>query len=476
VRAWRRLPIRLRLPLAFALVMAIVLCATGPFVYVQLRSQILTTVDRALRSKADDIAALVERSGLGAFGEVGSKGLAEDSDSFAQILDPGGRLVAATPQAPASALLTPAETARARRQTIVVQAGVLPHDDNDPVRLLATRIEHDGRGLVIVVGTSLEHSQQPLVTVRRLLFVGGPVALLLAALAGYLLAAAALRPVESMRRRASVLSAGDPSLRLPIGPARDEISKLGETLNDMLGRLEAALARERRFVSDASHELRTPLAILRSGLEVALDDGVSRAELRETVRAAAGQSERLSQLAEDLLVIARADEHGLPIRPAPQDVDDLLGFVVERFARPPGELAIDPSSVSGVCVADRLRLEQALTNMVDNALRFGGRPVLLRACERGGDIELHVTDGGPGFPAGFADRAFERFTRADEARGPGGAGLGLAVVQAIAAAHGGSAHAANRPGGGADVWLTLPAVESSLAAERVAAEMADAPV
>ena len=170
------------------------------------------------------------------------------------------------------------------------------------------------------------------------------------------------------------------------------------------------------------------------------------------------ESERLSRLAEDLLVLARADEGGLPLRRTTVHAEELLDRVAERFDPSGVETArIEVEAPSGTMLAgDPVRLEQALGNLVDNALRHGGEPVVLRAARDGDHVELHVLDAGPGFPTGFLAHAFERFSRADEARGRGGTGLGLAIVAAIARAHGGTAQAANRSGGGADVWLSLP--------------------
>ena len=151
---------------------------------------------------------------------------------------------------------------------------------------------------------------------RRELLLGSPLALLLATIAGYLLAGAALRPVEAMRRKASAISAQTPGSRLPVPSARDEVSRLAETLNDMLERLETAFEHERRFVADASHELRTPLALLRTELELALRHPRSREELEDALRSAAEETERLTALAADLLLIARADQGAVPINPA----------------------------------------------------------------------------------------------------------------------------------------------------------------
>jgi signal transduction histidine kinase len=235
--------------------------------------------------------------------------------------------------------------------------------------------------------------------------------------------------------------------------------RLGETLNDMLDRLEAGLARERRLVADASHELRTPLAALRTELELALRRSRTHQEQEAALRSAHEEAERLTRLAEDLLALSRADVGLMSLRPSQHDVRELLTQVARRFdsrARAANRALDVVVARERVIVADRLRLEQALSNLVDNALRHGRGAVRLSTRERESEIELHVTDDGPGFPPDFLTHAFERFSRLDEARSRGGTGLGLAIVEATARAHGGSAHADNRPGGGADVWMAIP--------------------
>jgi two-component system, OmpR family, sensor kinase len=313
---------------------------------------------------------------------------------------------------------------------------------------------------VLVVGASLEDREEALEGLVAELFVVGPLALLLSSLAGYVLAGAALRPVEAMRRRAAEISTERPGRRLPLPRARDEIHRLGATLNAMLARLEAAFARERRFVADASHELRTPLALLRTELELALRRPRSAKDLEQALRSAAEEVDRLSTLAEDLLVLARADEGALPLRRSSIEAGELLDSVARRFALRAADegRALDVDAPGDTPLeADRLRLEQALGNLVDNALRYGAGTIRLDARTHDGRVELRVGDEGPGFPPEFLPRAFERFTRADEARGRGAAGLGLAIVDAIARAHGGTAQAANKAAGaGALVWLTLP--------------------
>jgi signal transduction histidine kinase len=298
-----------------------------------------------------------------------------------------------------------------------------------------------------------------LATLLALMLVVGPLALLVATYAGYRLAGAALRPVESMRREAAEISSATSGKRLPLPATIDEIHRLGETLNEMLERLDAGLERERRFAADASHELRTPLALLKAELELALRQPRSAAELEEALRSASVETDRLVQLAEDLLLVSRADQGRLPVRFEELDVDELLASAARRFERRAADAGrtIQVTTTDGLVLeGDSARLEQALANLVDNAVRHGAGTVELAARDRGGTVELHVTDEGAGFESAFLPHAFERFSRHDDARGRGGTGLGLAIVDAIARGHSGSAHAANRDGGGADVWLSFP--------------------
>ena len=203
----------------------------------------------------------------------------------------------------------------------------------------------------------------------------------------------------------------------------------------MLDRLHEGLRRERRFVADASHELRTPLAALQTELEVALRRPREPEELRAALVSAGEEVARLAQLAEDLLVLAASQNGRLPLRRERLRADDLLGSVARRFggrAVAAGR-GVDVEPAPGVELeGDRLRLEQALGNLVDNALRHGSGRIRLRAAADDGRVALEVLDEGGGVPAEFAARAWEPFSRPDEARGRGGTGLGLAIVAAIA--------------------------------------------
>jgi signal transduction histidine kinase len=427
--------------------MAVVLAATSLFLYVRLGDSLDRTIDQSLRERADDVGALARQ---------GDTRLAERGASLAQIVDRGGSVVDSTREL-GRPLLTRGEIARAERTQIEVPSRDVPRSD-EPARLLAKPVDTQGGRVVVVVGTSLEERGEALGGLFLALLIGGPLALALSSLAGYALAAAALRPVESMRREAESVSAAEPGRWLPLPPAHDETRRLAETLNGMLGRLESALARERRFVSDASHELRTPLAALRTELELALRRERTSEEMEDALRSAAEETERLSQLAEDLLVLARSETDTLPVRRERLAAAELVAGVRQRYerraaaAQRPLELQVEDGLE--ICV-DRLRAEQALGNLVENALRHGRGRIRVQAQRRNGGVELHVRDEGPGFAPEFIPHAFERFSRRDQARSGAGAGLGLAIVDVISRAHGGAAHAAN-VAGGADVWLELP--------------------
>jgi two-component system OmpR family sensor kinase len=452
-----KLPIRLRLTLAFSLAMTALIVATGAFLYLRLASSLEEAIDESLEVRAAELAGPVARGETGLSERPGT-GFVDQDERFVQVIDPEGGIVDATPLVAQRPLLGPDELARTERDdAFMFERSGIPGIEGE-IRLLAVPIEGRDGTLVLVVGASLEERDDALRGFLGELVIVGPVALVLASVLAYALATAALRPVESMRAEAAAISAAEPGRRLTLPQSRDEVQRLGNTLNAMLERLGGALERERSFVADASHELRTPLALLKTELELALRRPRSQEELEHALRSAAAETERLARLAEDLLVLARSDQGRLPLRRAPVSAATLLSTVAERFraeAEKAGR-AIEVEAPNGLhVVADAVRLEQALGNLVDNALRYGRGAVRLDAVETDSRVEMHVVDQGAGFSPEILARGFERFSRADEARSGGGAGLGLAIVRVIAGAHGGSAHAANREGGGADVWVSL---------------------
>jgi signal transduction histidine kinase len=460
----RRIPIRLRVAGAFAVAMAVVLTATGLFLYARVGSHLSVAIDNNLRLRAQDLQALVGEPGAPLAAASGGP-LVETGESYAQLLDSRGRIVDATPPLRGTRLLSPAELRSALRAPLFADRGPVPGLD-EPSRFLAVPVVSKRRRLVLVVGTTREGRAEALAGLRNELLIAGPIALLLATIAGYVLAGMSLAPVESMRRRAGEISAETLDERLPVPETGDELQRLAETLNEMLSRLAGAIERERDFVADAGHELRTPLALLKTELELTLRHGESTEELRETLRSSVAEVDRLTQLAEDLLLIARFDRGTLPLRVGLSDASELLGSVARRFewrAQEDGRPLRTDAAEQQVW-GDRLRLEQALGNLVDNALRHGEGEVRLSAVGSNGALELHVTDEGGGFPPELLESAFERFTRGDQARARGGAGLGLSIVQVVAEAHGGTAHVGRSADGGADVWIALPGPDDATAA------------
>ncbi|HEY6396962.1 MAG TPA: ATP-binding protein [Solirubrobacteraceae bacterium] len=448
--------LRLKLSVAFAGAMAVLLTGLGLFIYHRFQGGLDSSLNQSLRSRATDVRVLNAQADTAL---ADSRQLLGDRRNvqFAQVLRPDGTLLDATPGVARLPLLSVSERQEASHRSMVVDRETFP---GGPARLFVTpALSQDHQPVLVVVGASLRDRQAALHDLSAVMLLGGPVALLLASLLGYAVAAFSLRSVEALRNRASALSVTEPGARLPVPAAKDELRRLALTLNQMLERNEAAFARERRFVADASHELRTPLSVLKAELEVALTGESSARELRAALASADAEADRVIRLAQDLLALAQADHGILPLELDEVSVDDLLERVAERFApraRAQNRMVVARIGDDRTIRADPVYLEQALSNLVDNALRHGGGEVTLRATFHGAALELHVEDEGPGFPEGFLALAFDRFSRAEGSRTREGTGLGLAIVRSIADAHGAGVQAANRSGRGADVWLTLP--------------------
>jgi signal transduction histidine kinase len=451
-----RLSIRARLTAAFAAAMVTVLLFAGLFVYLRVGSDLSSTIDDALQSRTSTLIDLVTvRQKPPALQNARFVG---GEEGFAQILTPRGGVLESTLPSGSGAALTPAEAERAAKGRLELNGRRVPGVEGE-ARILARPAPAGQATVVVVAGASTDDRRETLAGLARAFLLGGPLALLLASGLGYLVAGRALSPVEAMRSRAAEITLESSGERLPLPRAEDEIHHLGETLNTMLDRIEASLERERTFVADAGHELRTPLSILRTELELAGRQERSPEELRAAIGSAAEEVDRLSQLAEDLLVIARSDQGRLPIKRERVELRALLARVRDRFelrAAEAGREIVVSAPDGARAELDPLRIEQALGNLLDNALRHGGGEVRLSGRHDGGRALFDVSDGGGGFPAGFGEAAFERFSRGDEGRGGGGAGLGLAIAGAIAAAHGGEAELVGDGGPPTTVRLSIP--------------------
>jgi two-component system OmpR family sensor kinase len=460
-------PIRLRLTLVVAAVTILLVVVGGLLGPRALRASLVASIDEDLARRATPIGRAVTDPDDDTV-DVGD--LRDEvnavPESFAQVLDSSGRVLASSPGVGDRPLVPPLVPGWVVARLASGPVGFeqpLPGDDGQRIRLRAVPVSRPNGRYVVVVGTSLASTEAALDRVRTGVGVGGVAVVLLASLGAWLLAGAALRPVERLRAAVAAVPPDQPGRALQVPATRDELAALACTMNGLLGRISTALERERHLIADASHELRSPLAVLRTELELASHPGRSQAELAESVSHAATEADRVVRLAEDLLFLARTDQGGLVVQPVRQSLQPVLAGAVTAVsgrAAAKGvrlDLQVD-GGLDAPIDADRLR--QAADNLLDNALRVApaGSAVCVRAQRWGQTVAVAVSDAGPGFPAEFLPHAFERFRRADSARARehGGAGLGLAIVEAIARGHGGRVEAANRPGGGAVVRLILP--------------------
>ncbi len=448
--------IRLRLAAVFAVASAL-LFAIGSWLFaVQLSSSLLGSVDAQLAVQLGQAGSYLQASGR----PGSAAGTPAPGEYVVQVIDSAGRVVGTSADAGTSPLLSGTGLSQARRGRILLTS----YADGERERVLAAPLPNHP-GWVAVAGVSLEALDSTLSNVTRELVIAGAVFVAAAGLGAYGLARAALSPVERMRREVAALSERDQSPGVQIPRTRDEIAALARTMNELLSRLQRALARQRALVADASHELRTPFAVLRGELELAGRPGRSREELADAVQRASEETARLARITDQLLFLARSDEDRIPPRLERTDIRSLLTRSAEHAAGRAREAGVTcqveaPAGLTAEIDADRIR--EAVDNLVGNALRFApaGSPIVISARPAGPDLVIEVGDRGPGFPAEYLPHAFERFARPDSgrARSEGGAGLGLAIVSAIARAHGGRATARNRPDGGAVTALELPGV------------------
>lgn len=422
----RWLPLRLRVALAFAVTTALALVALGVFLHLRVGATLESQLQDGVSARLDALERLPAAEQVAAVQEL-------TGASFAQVLGPQGEVVASSPQleepvvAPAD-VPAPGETATLRPEVYLASEGE---------RAPAIVEVRSGDRKSLVLGESAEDVQDALEGVTTQLLVGGPLALLLASALGYAIAGAALRPMERMRTHAATISARSSGDRLPLPDVHDEVQRLGSTLNDMLDRLDAGLRRERQFVAEASHELRTPLALLRAELDLAASRPRSPAEQAAFLASAIEEVDRLSTLVDRLLVLAQADDGRLELNLAPFAVHDLLDQVARRFARAATDrtVSVTRGELFEV-VADRGRLDQAVSNLVDNAVRHGEGDITLSAALDGDRVLITVTDQGS---SRLDEDLLDRFRRGEGSRA-GGRGLGLSLVQAIVSEHGGTVH------------------------------------
>jgi two-component system OmpR family sensor kinase len=462
-----RLPVRARLTAWYVLLLAVILTTLGSFLLLRLRTDLVAEVDEALDSQAAGV--LADDDGLAVISGRSVAGL-PPGETAAQLVSATGEVRdRAGSAAPDQSLLTPAMLRRvlAGHQ---VRAEVRTGPGRARYRVLALRRTGRGAPTALVVAAPLADVDASVDRLRLLLLVAGPVALALAGGGGWLLARAALRPVDRMTEDAEAIGADRLGDRVSVPDAADELARLARTLNGMLERIEHGVVEQRRFVADASHELRTPLAVMRAELEVALRDHDPGADAREVLGSSAEEVARMSKIVDDMLTLAHRDENRLELLLEPVD----LGEVATRVAvqlRPLAEqggiqLAVEAPDGAAV-VADQTRLTQVVMNLVDNAVKYtgAGGSVRVRVWGEAAGAGLAVTDTGPGIAPEHLAQVFDRFYRLDPARtrARGGSGLGLAICRELVEAHGGCIWAESVPGAGSTFALSLPVQPPTMA-------------
>jgi two-component system OmpR family sensor kinase len=459
-------PIRHRLAAVVALVTLTLIGVGGYLFDRQLRSSVMTSVDDGLAGRSEAIVRTLREAPAPVDQAALSSSLIGRRESLAAVYDPQHHVVAASPSDAGDELLRRRNLDRLAEgpQTFTREVRG-PTGDREEARVMATAVPRADGQWIVVVGSSLATTELALDRVHLGLLIGGVVGLVAAAGGAWALAAAALRPVESMRREVATIR-GEGLGRVALPGTRDELAALAVTLNDLLDQLDEAWAHERRLVADAGHELRTPLAVLQTELELAGRPGRNREELADAVAHATVEVDRLSRLANALLLLARLDEGSADIPKEPTPVlavaEAAAAAAAQRAQRSGVEVRVAVSEdVTVQCDRDRLR--QAVDNLVDNAVRQSPPGATVTISAEGDDRTTTVTvdDEGPGFQSDFLPHAFERFSQADTARRRGGAGLGLAIVAAIARAHDGRAWAQNRTPCGARVAIELRTGEPS---------------
>ncbi len=462
--------LRWRLALVFAGATAVVLLVSGLVLLRGLGSHLEAVADARLQAENTTLGRLVmSRSEVLRSRPLRPAQLnspyVPDMDELVQVFMPDGQLVLSNHVKGRQPLLDPHRMTQARTHVVEFRSAVDAPGHGMLIRASAVR-DRGGATWVVLAGASLAGPDAVLSRLRTGLAVGGAAGIGLAGVGAWLLAGAALRPVERLRRQAEVLSVRDGHAELEVPGTRDEVAQLARTMNALLDRLQRALLQQRWFVADAGHELRTPLTVLRAELELANRPGRSLDELQEAVGFAVVETDRLIHLAEQLLLLARADEGHHLLDLSPTSMRQLLMDEAEIAVRTRPDVDVDVHAPEETVIrVDRDRVRRAVGNLLHNALTYapsGTRVTVgLRTEGRptGPVAVIEVADRGPGFEGGFLARAFERFERGDTARSTraGGHGLGLAITRSIVRAHGGDAHAMNRPGGGAMVRLELPA-------------------
>jgi two-component system OmpR family sensor kinase len=453
LKALRIDSVRGRLTLFYVSFLAAALVAVGGLIYVLLARALYSRIDDNLRAVVEiAITSLANDLAEGQDTEDAARSTAAELASRRQTLaiyDNAGRLLAQEGDDDPLAFSLPAIDTIPAGDVLLLTAGeVKDKDDRHRLALRLVTIPPAGTSYIVLVGNALEPTDEELESLRTILGYVVPIAMLLAGAGGWFLARQALSPVVAMAERARKIGVENLSGRLPVANPRDELGRLAETFNELLGRLEASLVQQRQFMADASHELRTPVATARTAASVALQQPRrEEGDYREALGIVEQQTVRLSRVVDDMFTLARADAGNYPVRTAPMYLDEVIDDVVRaaRVLAATKDVAIELEAASAAAFnGDEDLVRRLVGNLLDNAVRHtpAGSTVRVDLDHGSGGYAVSVHDRGPGIPAEIQPHIFERFYRGDTARArtdrpDGGAGLGLALARWIAGVHGG---------------------------------------
>ncbi|OMC57677.1 two-component sensor histidine kinase [Mycobacterium sp. IS-836] len=445
----RNLGIPARSAAVSAIVVLVGLAFAGAGLDAILYRSLLAGVDDASAGRVRDIAQVLQTNSLN---ELDSDLLTTDQRVVAiQVIAPDGKVIRRSGSAPQTPLLPISGFDSNLRRGMPDDA--VPHDD---MRISGQRVDTPSGQYTVLVGGGSEAVEATARVVALLLACGAPIIIAVAAAATYWLVRRSLQSVDAIRSRVAEISTSDLAERVPVPSSRDEIAALALTMNEMLSRIEAGHRAQKRFLGDASHELRSPLATIISGLEVAeAHPELLNAEL--AVNTLLPEAQRMRTLIDDLLLLARADEHSLVLRREETALDDLAEAEAARLRRET-HCTIDTDIRPARLTGDPSALSRMIRNLVDNAVRHANSRIAIEVGSLNGSATLVVSDDGPGIAPAERTRVFERFVRldSDRSRSGGGTGLGLAIVAEVVAAHRGTVTVDDRPGGGTKMIVTLP--------------------
>lgn len=442
-------PVRTRITVLATVLVMVALTAAAAVIVLVSRNLMLSTADRGTAERASEIAMT-----LGSEGLRGVDSALLDTTQYVdviQVIGPDGAVLLSSRSGAVAPLGSPVEEGA---RTVEPDRRFDASSGDFRTTFIGVRAS-DGTDMTVAVGAAEAPLKRLVLVVTLLCVIVFPIIVLMIGLLTFQVVGRALRPVEGIRREVDEITAGRLDQRVPVPDGGDEITRLAETMNKMLDRLESARESQLKFVGDASHELNSPLTTIigLTDLAASRDEPIDAATVRDVL---APEAQRLQRMVADLLLLARADENGIGLALGPVDLDELV-FAEASRVRAITALTVDVRPIPVQVDGDLDKLTRALRNLVDNAIRHADGRIALEIVDGGDTVTVVVSDDGPGVPDADKARITDRFVRLDDTRtrARGGSGLGLAIVDEIIRAHGGEMIVDDAPGGGARIGFVL---------------------